>query len=246
MTGMSMWKKVSLLAAAVLVTVLAVGIAQADNDGPGEPSYVPPVPHPAGPTHPIPHPPPGESLPVRPPGGTATSPARSPKDFKPCPPPGGEPDFARYRLGGSFEGHALEKTTRVCQKTPVEGAARPNFVEFIYGTCDPKGYGCAPPLAIQNYPACERNRAMYGTPYGPLPRRDLRVRGVTAALYDSGTRLELYTGETTVVIFGFSGEDQLSRAAKTLRPEPGSPGAAIGEDLPAPKTGVLDGTIPCS
>ena len=81
---------------------------------------------------------------------------------------------------------------------------RRNFVSFKYGTCDPTPEAaCGAPLEIQIWPACERNRSMYTLtpdPDGPgplsatpLPRTDLRSRGVPASFFENGHRLELYT-----------------------------------------------------
>ena len=49
----------------------------------------------------------------------------------------------------------------------------------------------------------------------PYPREDLTVRGVPAAFFDQDSRLELYTGSVTVVLFG-TGRNRLLSAAAAL------------------------------
>ena len=80
---------------------------------------------------------------------------------------------------------------------------RANFVNFIYGRCDPGPDGCAPPLETQIWPACDRHLSSYSlTPSGdPLPHENLFVRGVPAAFFVE-PRLELYSGAVTIVLFG--------------------------------------------
>src|SRR5688500_7675452 len=94
----------------------------------------------------------------------------------------------------------------------------------IYGHCTPRSdAGCAPPLQIQTWPACERSPADYtiGEPEEPLRPSDIgTIRGVPARFYGNH-RLELSTGDVTVVIFGRS-RDLLVAAAQTLRTTPGS------------------------
>jgi hypothetical protein len=119
-----------------------------------------------------------------------------------------------------------------------------------YGTCIARdGEGCAPPLEIQSWPACERSPADYNAgPPGaaqPIqPTRSFQLRGVPARLYDDGS-LELNTAAATVVIFG-QDTDQLLAAAAALRSPRASPlTAAPGEVLPAPVPGAQNGTLKC-
>ncbi|MGH3031015.1 MAG: hypothetical protein ACRDNE_09680 [Gaiellaceae bacterium] len=81
------------------------------------------------------------------------------------------------------------------------------------------------------------------TPAGdPLPHDDTTVRGVPAAFFEEGGRLEVYTGEVTIVLFG-QDRGQLLRAAAALRAENGG----VGPDakLPAPAAGALEGKLEC-
>ncbi|MGH3031467.1 MAG: hypothetical protein ACRDNE_12045 [Gaiellaceae bacterium] len=116
---------------------------------------------------------------------------------------------------------------------------------FIYGDCEAESdAGCAPPLQVQVWRACERNLPSYSrTPAGdPLPHEKVRVRGVPAAFFEGGGRLELYTGDVSVVLFG-EGRDQLLRAAGALR---GANVEIASEvDLPPPADGALEGRLRC-
>jgi hypothetical protein len=68
------------------------------------------------------------------------------------------------------------------------------------------------------------------------------VRGVPAALFEGGHRLELYTGSVTVVIFG-SNRGQLMRAANALKPV--NRMASAGNTLPSPVPGAIEGDVAC-
>jgi hypothetical protein len=57
---------------------------------------------------------------------------------------------------------------------------------------------------VQSWPACERNIALYSQypgPEGPTPYTLTTMRGVPAAVFDDGDRIEVYTGDATVVVF---------------------------------------------
>lgn len=154
---------------------------------------------------------------------------------------------------------ALERVHRevVCtQPEPVRTEAaggidpaslgRGNFVASIYGTCNATSdQGCAPPLQIQTWPACERSAADYTLEGRRLePSEILSIRGVPARFYGSD-RLELSTGDVTVVVFGNSRALMLA-AAGALRTTATSPHSVrAAENLPAPVSGSEDGTLPC-
>jgi hypothetical protein len=78
------------------------------------------------------------------------------------------------------------------------------YVSFVYGDCRPVSYdsGCAPPAEIQVWPADARNLDSYDSsaPGAPAPEQT-RIRGSPAAFFDGGTRLEIYTSRSTVVVF---------------------------------------------
>ena len=96
--------------------------------------------------------------------------------------------------------------------------------------------------SLQLIPDIDGNGPAKAVPY---PREDVEVRGVPAAFFDDGTRLELYTGEVTVVLFGRS-RKQLLNAADTLEGATSSVAAVSqSEELPTPAPGVLDGKLDC-
>jgi hypothetical protein len=118
------------------------------------------------------------------------------------------------------------------------------FVSFVYGDClAGDDAGCAPPAEVQVWPACRRNLALYDSSSGDgvVPER-LVVRGVTAGLFDEGTRLELETRGATVVVFGDSPERVL-RVANALRALDG--GVRVGAPLPPLERARSGGAIDC-
>lgn len=154
--------------------------------------------------------------------------------------------FPLYWLGESFEGLPLTATTR--RNDPPDTAQRvhANYVSFIYGDCAAADEsGCAPPLEVQVWPACERSLADYAlTPAGePVPHLATVVRGVPAAYFENGLRLELYTGTVTVVVFGLD-PGRLARAAAALRAANAL--ASTRPVLPPPAVGATTGTLGCS
>ena len=115
--------------------------------------------------------------------------------------------FPLYFAGESFEGQPLIAVER-----------HPAQVGFLYGTCsipidgEAVRGGCAPPLAVQVWPECERDPSLY--PFAPDER--LRTRGLPAAFYEGHRRLELSADGVTLVLFG-TGREQLLRGAAALR-----------------------------
>lgn len=168
-------------------------------------------------------------------------------------------NFEVFDLGAVFESLPTTIVFRRCDvPDPLDEGWRANFVSYIYGSCDPvetEQHGCSPPLEVQSWPACERALADYTV--GPDSARpvyqSLLVRGASAASFEDGHRLEVYTGGSTVVIFG---EDapQVQRAADALRRSSygGALGGLVPEPLAAPLAalgevadGALEGTMLC-
>jgi hypothetical protein len=120
-----------------------------------------------------------------------------------------------------------------------------DYVAFIYGTCEATGEtGCAPPGEVQVWPACRRNPSLYAgrrSPISPVGQ-PTTIRGVPAAFFEDGSRLEIQTGASTVVLFSSSPEFVL-RLADALRGVNVS--AEAGAVLPAPVPGALDGSLGC-
>ena len=88
--------------------------------------------------------------------------------------------------------------------------------DATYGTCTPEAGSEATcdSLQLQSYPECDRNFSSYGgvvEPAGALsPRKSFLLGGsykIPTAAFEYGrfgARLEMYTGQTTVVIFSHS------------------------------------------
>jgi hypothetical protein len=156
------------------------------------------------------------------------------------------PDFPLYSVGDAFEGNSLVGITRRLDPPTSEYplSLRANFVNFIYGRCSAgDDAGCMPPLEVQIWPACERNLSSYSmTPVGdPPPHENLSLRGVPAALFED-PRLEVYTGNVTIVLFGHE-RQELLRTADALRGVNNDVGTGV--ELPAPAPGALEGKLQC-
>jgi hypothetical protein len=161
-------------------------------------------------------------------------------------PPQGPNDFESYYLGRTFERLPLVARMRRLDDRAARGEFRANYLSFLYGKCKADGdAGCQPPLEAQNWAACERNLSTYRlTPRGdPVPRKTLTVRGVPAALFEDGFRLEIYTGKTTVVIFG-TDASRIRRAGEALRSVDGTVGPQ--DRLPPPVPGAVQGALKCA
>jgi hypothetical protein len=157
----------------------------------------------------------------------------------------GPDDFRRYFVGQSFERLQLVKRMRRLDRRVYRGEIRANYVSFLYGSCrPPTGAPCPYPLEVQNWPACERNLSSYSqTPKGPpfRPKR-VTIRGAPAAIFEEGYRVEVYTGNTTVVVFATS-TGRARRAADAIQSEDGK--IKPGEPLPPPVPGALEGKLVC-
>jgi hypothetical protein len=145
--------------------------------------------------------------------------------------------FPIYYAGDSVTGYAL---------TAVEHDSHPaEAISFLYGDCTPpmdsKGHydgGCALPVEVQVWTACFRNPSLYGGQGSPTPN-ETTVRGVPAAYYEGGRRLEIQTGTSTVVIFA----DSPATIAAALRGVNNSVPTEV--DLPAPAAGAMTGDLKC-
>jgi hypothetical protein len=119
-----------------------------------------------------------------------------------------------------------------------------SVISFLYGYCDlPEDGGCAPPVEVINEPACVYNPSLYG-PNSPIPEQTT-IRGVPAAYFEGGERLEIQTGTSTIVVYGLS-RDKVGTVAAALESLNLSPPVHAGEPLPQPAPGALDGTLPCA
>lgn len=185
----------------------------------------------------------------------AGRPARTTAGKKACTAPDEPANFRLYSLGARFAELPLTTVMRICSvPQPLSAEAeelpptwRANFVSYIYGTCEPpQGEGgCAPPVEVQVWPACERHRALYRPP-PKLTRR----RGVPSVVASAVTT-EIYTADATVAV---SARDAnlLERAIAALQPV--APAGAPADlpprlqptaQLPPPEPGAVTGDLSC-
>jgi hypothetical protein len=136
-------------------------------------------------------------------------------------------DFPLFYAGSSADGLPL---TAVLRRDDTA-----SYVSFVYGDCDASGdAGCAPPAEIQVWPTCVRSLALYDVASGSPAPEWVEARGARGALFDGGTRLELETGRSLVVVFAGS-RARVLRIAAELRAVDGS----VGADAPLPPASVL-------
>jgi hypothetical protein len=101
------------------------------------------------------------------------------------------------------------------------------YLSVLYGDCDASEGGCRLPLEVQNWPECAANPNSYKpnpgfssksaatdlNPSEPLVLHN--APWVPARTFEARTRIEIYAGETTVVVFATSA--RLAReAAETI------------------------------
>lgn len=168
--------------------------------------------------------------------------------FKPCVRSGRPVPFATYWLGTSFEALPLTSRSYSCSAGGGE-PTRMNEMSYVYGDCQPDPRqdepSCSPPLEVQTFPACDRNLSLYGLGGGlSIGAHRLRLRGVPAISVVEDSRLELFTGDVTVVIFADS-RAQARRAAAVLERAPADRAVASAETLPPPVPGHLTGRLDC-
>ena len=121
----------------------------------------------------------------------------------------------------------------------------PEFVTFVYGTCEPVGSdgGCPPPLQLQISPLCShlsdvarapvwQHRAVRGAPVGTIDSAPV--------LFTSGAQVKVYRGEGSDPGLPWRALTAL-RSANDVEPVIGGQG-----QIPAPPHGVLAGTEPCT
>jgi hypothetical protein len=135
--------------------------------------------------------------------------------------------YTQYDLGDSFAGLPRTDTSQMCEQPPPAGAVGSEgdrsddhgdpssgtgpvvpFTSTVYGDChaEADGGGCPLPLEIQSWPQCHRNAASYGDLSGDeLNQREKRAFKAAPSIpvesFEDGTHIELYTGDTTIVVF---------------------------------------------
>ena len=167
-------------------------------------------------------------------------------------------NFEVFSAGAAPDGLPFTGTTRRCDRVIPRNGWAANYVNYSYGHCTiPAGQtGCAPPLAIQTWPACQRTMADYEyagkpIPYKRLPNLDEAM--VVEYHFAIERRIEVYTRDATIVIF--ANDPRLARrAVSLLRPQrAGSPPAATSteltksaqETLQPPSRGAMEGELQC-
>lgn len=160
-------------------------------------------------------------------------------------------NFTLYSLGPKFEDLPLSRDPeRRCTRAPAGAAPamRLNLVSYTYGDCKPipgsEHQNCNYPLEVQAWPLCERDPAeLKPSHHNPLAGT-VRIRGVPGRLYEGGRRLELFTGDATVVIFG--DQARVLRAGRALVKAPRNPaGRVVAGDTGAPLPPPPAGPQPC-
>ena len=161
----------------------------------------------------------------------AIRPQRWPRDYvgrQACPARVPEaPPAYRVLPGSSFDGLKMSGASRTCGGGPglEHDPGLGSFVSYAYGDCSTHDEGCTPPVEVQSAPLCERPLGLYGQ-----QGRRLRVRGVPARSFEGGRTVEVYTGNTTVTIYGRDARRPL-RAAHRLVRAPAALIPTIGHDI---------------
>ena len=134
--------------------------------------------------------------------------------------------FPIYSVGASAGSLPLEFSG----PGPGSGEEIGRAWSFVYGSCEATDdSGCAPPLEIQNWSICTRFPALYSG------EANTKTIGNVETLR-AGGGLDVYTGRSTVVIFG---RDAV-RLVRSLTPV-----NRANRELRPPVPGALDGKLPC-
>jgi class 3 adenylate cyclase len=176
--------------------------------------------------------------------------AASGTGFEPCSAP-----IDHYAASASPVFHGLQRGPRIhrCAQPPPADVGPPvptDISEVSYGDCHAApGQACSPPLTVQSWPACERNLSLYDRYPGPpgadpIQHTDLTIRGVPAASFNDGEWVEVYTGDTTVVIFGQTQQLEEAAAQALVGTDNGTPVSAAAK-LPDPQPGATAGQLSC-
>jgi hypothetical protein len=196
------------------------------------------------------------------PAGDATAAPEPQPNRGPPPPPGpklkacpsdGSANFDTYSAGPSVAGKGLAQSLRRCEPLYTGPSAPPGRVNSdtkIYGSCMPEAgsESCSFPVTVESWPACERNLSLYRRHPAPdgsrLAYTTTQIRGTQAAIFDEGTRIEVYTGDATVVVTSTSA-DLARRAANQLVGNHRGKPVKGDENLPESDPGAVDGTLAC-
>jgi hypothetical protein len=127
----------------------------------------------------------------------------------PCTGPDDPLNFDAFSPGPSVGGLHLTETVRRCDSGAFADESPANYVAYVYGDCKQpqEGSGCAPPLQVHTWPACQRTFADYSFEGEPLPHRELPdINGAKVVEIDFvvDNRIEIYTRSSTIVIWAGS------------------------------------------
>ena len=118
-------------------------------------------------------------------------------------------EFPLYYAGEEVDGLPLAAVLRRDESA--------DYVSFVYGACTPSpDSGCAPPAEVQVWPSGVRSAGSYDASPGAPVLEPSRIRGRPAAFVGDGMQLELYTEESTIVVFADTRE-RLLAVARGLR-----------------------------
>ncbi|MDQ4040145.1 MAG: hypothetical protein M3141_00165 [Actinomycetota bacterium] len=184
-----------------------------------------------------------------------------PTSYLACTAPNQPLNFESYSIGSQFAIFPLTRIGRYCSlPDPLRDPWPTNYVSYIYGDCTPGPEGpCAPPVEVQSWPSCIRNVSQYTVgpghptldPDSPYPHSKTTINGLPAVVFDGGLQIELYTGRTTIDVYG-TDPSVVLEAAGSLEAAPPIPTTPVPApwltvpSLPPPVAGAMEGTLGCT
>lgn len=235
-----------------LTVAIAIGQVGAGNSSAGSPQ-----PSPAGDPALLSEVEVGDPVPL-PKGWVSTHELVQKREALPCTGPQHPINFEIFSAGAEVSGLPLTATVRRCDIAAPAYEAPANRITYIYGSCEiPEGStGCAPPLEVQTWPACQRSKAEYSFEGRPLPFRERSRHGEAKVLefeFALERRIEVYTKSSTVVIFADSRELAREAVELLLPQQKGKPPVtsraglrgAPPQGLAAPSDGAMEGKLQC-
>lgn len=185
----------------------------------------------------------------------------APSSFLACTAPDQPLNFASYSAGPQFDALELTRIARSCSlPDPMVDPWPTNYVSYIYGDCTPApGEPCSFPLEVQSWPSCARNVSQYTVgpgdpavdPDAPPPHTITTINDLPAVVFQGGRQIEVYTGRTTVDVYG-TDPAVVRAAAGALQAAPPIPSTPLGlappwlPTLPPPVAGAMQGTLGCT
>jgi len=149
--------------------------------------------------------------------------------------------FSVYNVGQSLAGLAMTEATRLCAPAHPDAPelGRSDDVTYLYGECRPDRRrtwlpgegGCVPPIEVQCSPLCQKHYNLYQNDLAPWRYGLLEVKGAPAASFEDGCILEIYTGVTTVTVYGRD-PSLVRHFSDNLKP-------ALAADVPAVRQTIL-------